>query len=136
MFARAQEVQEAHRQLQTTHAELGRLYDQSRELDELKTQFFANVSHELRTPLTLILAPVRNLIKDDRFIGEDRHTLETIERNARLLLKHVNDLLDLSKLEAGRMTMRYTEIDLSKLARLVGSHFQNVSGRFAYRLRS
>src|SRR6266542_1593541 len=74
-----------------------------RELEALKTQFFANVSHELRTPLALILGPTEKLLADASLSGEQRASLELIDRNARTLLKHVNDLLDLSKLEAGKV---------------------------------
>ena len=98
-----------------------------RELDQVKTQFFANVSHELRTPLTLILGPVRKLLEDYRRTEEERHDLEIVERNGQLLLKHVNDILDISKLEAGRMEIRYAEVDLASLARFTASHFETVA---------
>ncbi|MEO6037930.1 MAG: two-component regulator propeller domain-containing protein, partial [Saprospiraceae bacterium] len=74
------------------------------ELDRLKTNFFNSVTHEFRTPLTLLLEPARQLVTDvqDHSI---RYRLELIEKNARRLLRFVNQLLDLSKLEAGQMPL-------------------------------
>ena len=124
IYVRAQQVEDANRQLWAANAELARLYDKTKELDQLKTQFFANVSHELRTPLALILGPVRKRLAADDLADEERLDLEVIERNAELLLQHVKDLLDLSKLEAGRMVIDYAEADLARLAGLVASCFE------------
>ncbi|WP_288429373.1 helix-turn-helix domain-containing protein [uncultured Spirosoma sp.] len=74
--------------------------DQLRRLDELKTRFFANVTHELRTPLTLILGPTQQL--KARLHGpENQQWLALIDRQAQQLLALTNQLLDLSRLEAG-----------------------------------
>ncbi|MCG3112588.1 MAG: ATP-binding protein [Candidatus Manganitrophus sp. SB1] len=110
--------------LESTHAELAELYTQLKEQDRLKTQFFANISHELRTPLTLVLGPAQRLLESDRLTTNERQNLETIDRNARLLLKHVNDLLDLSKIEAGKMTANAIETDLAQLVRFTAAHFE------------
>ncbi len=134
VFLRAQEVQEANRQLRLANEELARrdeertrLYERLRRLDELKTQFFSNVSHELRTPLTLILGPARKLLERPTLNEEDRRSLDVVERNARLLLRHVNDLLDMSKLEAGRMAVDYADVDLAGLFRRVAALFESVA---------
>src|SRR2546428_12684994 len=74
---------------------------QVKELDQLKAQFFTDVSHELRAPLALVLGPTRKLLANGELTVEQRHDLEVIDRNARTLLKRVNDLLDIAKLEAG-----------------------------------
>ncbi|OGU01435.1 MAG: hypothetical protein A2X82_15225, partial [Geobacteraceae bacterium GWC2_55_20] len=104
------------------------LYEQTLRLDELKTRFFANISHELRTPLTLILGPVRRRLSDPALRDEDRGDLEVVERNARLLYRQVSDLLDVAKLEAGRMEPRYSNVDLAGLVRFVASHFESRAG--------
>ncbi len=116
IYRRAQEIADANRQLSAANQQLGRL-------DELKTQFFANVSHELRTPLTLILGPTARLLESDGVPPAIRPELEVVMRNARTLLKHVNDLLDVSKLEAGHMTLDHAEVDWARLFRVVASHF-------------
>ena len=75
---------------------------QLRAIDEMKSSFFANVTHEFRTPLTLILAPTEQLTQKMRDPDDQRH-LSVIDRNANQLLGLVNQLLDLSKLEAGAL---------------------------------
>jgi signal transduction histidine kinase len=102
-------------------------HERLKELDELKTQFFANVSHELRTPLTLILGPIEQMLHDEQRPAEDRKRLELVHRNAQLLLRHVNDLLELAKLEAGRMELSYRRTDLARLVRRAGAHFESVA---------
>jgi signal transduction histidine kinase len=66
----------------------------TKELRELKTQFFANVSHELRTPLALIIGPAEKLLDTAPLDEASRDSLAVVARNARTLLKHVNDLLE------------------------------------------
>ena len=127
VFARAREAADTSALLKTANDELARLYEKTRELDELKTHFFANVSHELRTPLTLILGPLERLLKGGDLEAETRHSLLLAQRNARLLLQHVNDLLDISRLEAGHMQVRYTRTDLAALTRLTASHFDTLA---------
>jgi PAS domain S-box-containing protein len=107
--------------------ETEKLYLQSKELDRLKTEFFANISHELRTPLALILAPVRKRLAAGGKNDDERQDLKLIERNARLLLRHVDDLLDLSRLDAARITAEYAEVDLAQMVRRVASNFDNLS---------
>jgi signal transduction histidine kinase len=125
VFARAQQLQEANRELRARDAERTLLYDRLRRLDELKTEFFANVSHELRTPLTLILGPLEKLLNDERLPPEPRRELEVVRRNARSLLARVNDLLDVSKLEAGKMEVHYAAADLAELVRQIASYFES-----------
>lgn len=134
IYLRAQEVQKANKQLlhfneelSQREKELQQLYKRLNEMNQLKSQFFANVSHELRTPLTLILAPIRKLLSKNEIPDKYRSDLEVVERNAQTLLKHVNDLLDVSKVEAGKMNVEYSEIDLSKLLQRIASHFDSVA---------
>lgn len=86
------------------------------EIDRLKSHFFANISHEFRTPLTLILGPVNSLLekfKADSAVSE----LKVVRRNAERLLQLVNQLLDLSKLEAGKMQLRTSEENIVSLVK-------------------
>src|SRR5579884_3351185 len=114
-------------QLEQAHEELRRLYAKSRELDQVKTEFFANISHELRTPLTLILGPTSSLLESGQFTDEQRQSLQIIERNAVMLLKQVNDLLDITKLEARRMELHYSVIDLAQTLQFCASHFDSMA---------
>ncbi|MEO6286708.1 MAG: ATP-binding protein [Dyadobacter sp.] len=84
---------------------------QLREVDEIKTRFFSNITHEFRTPLTLILSPTEQMLTESRE-GKDVSRLSLVKRNAHQLLNLVNQLLDLSRLESGRMTVREVEGDL------------------------
>jgi response regulator RpfG family c-di-GMP phosphodiesterase/signal transduction histidine kinase len=85
-----------------------------RSLDELKTQFFANVNHELRTPLTLMLAPLKAVLEGGmgKLSPTLKDTFETMQRNGYKLLKLINNLLDLSKLEEGKMRLKVKVVDL------------------------
>ena len=92
-----------------------------------KTQLLANMSHELRTPLALILGPVRKLLSgtsDSRTLRD----LETVERNAQVLLKHLSDLLDVAKLETGRLELDRAPLDLVALVGRTASLFEVVAG--------
>ncbi|MDI1483449.1 ATP-binding protein [Polyangium sp. y55x31] len=124
IFHRGQEITEANRQLVRANEEITRLYEKTKELDRLKSEFFASVSHELRTPLALILGPTQRLLDVPEISPALRRDLEVIERNARTLHHHVDDLLDVAKIDAGRMTIDYCEIDLARLTRFVASHFE------------
>jgi len=82
-------------------------------LDELKTQFFANINHELRTPLTLMLAPLNPIIegKMGNINSRQRDALVTMRKNGLKLLKLINNLLDLTKLEEGQMRLKIKSLD-------------------------
>jgi signal transduction histidine kinase len=127
VYRRAQQVSEANRQLSKANAELERLYQKTRELDQIKSEFFANVSHELRTPLSLIIGPTEKLIASSGVSDDARRQLQTIARNSHLLLDHVNDLLDASKLESGKMSLKYAEVEVGKWLRSLAAHFQSLA---------
>jgi signal transduction histidine kinase len=75
------------------------------ELDQVKSRFFANISHELRTPLTLLLAPLERLRQDVHDL-DMRDLLDTMQANGMRLLKLINDLLDLVRMESGEMKVK------------------------------
>jgi signal transduction histidine kinase len=82
-----------------------------RELDRLKSEFFANVSHELRTPLTLILAPASSLSRE-RLEAPQHALVDHIQRNATRLLQLINDLLLLAKLDSGEPRIDPVPVDV------------------------
>ncbi|MEW5740365.1 MAG: ATP-binding protein [Myxococcota bacterium] len=106
--------------------ELEDALERLKRLDTMKSEFFANVSHELRTPLTLILAPL-----DDRLphaaSPAERELMLSIRRNADRLLRLVDDLLDLSRIEAGQLRLDIVAVDLAALTRQVLATFQRAA---------
>lgn len=124
------EKKKAEAEIARKNEELQLLLDRVRELDELKSQFFANISHELRTPLALILGPAEKILAESDHLSElERRDIEVIRRNAATLLKLVNDLLDLAKLDAGKAEVRYANVDAVRIARVVGSHFETLAAQ-------
>jgi signal transduction histidine kinase/DNA-binding response OmpR family regulator len=98
--------------------------EELKEMDRLKSRFFANISHEFRTPLTLILSPLEEEISK-RPAGRD--SLMLIQRNANRLLELVNQLLDLSKLEAGKMQLQLRPGDLATFMRVMAASFDSMA---------
>ena len=90
-----------------------------KELDELKSRFFANISHELRTPLTLLLAPLESLVVQSRstMAPQTQELLVTMQANGMRLLKLINDLLDLVRLESGKIGVRREPLDVELFIR-------------------
>lgn len=97
-----------------------------RELDKLKSTFLANMSHELRTPMNAIIGYTDLLIDGvDGPINEDQEkSLRKVANNARHLLQLINDVLDISKIEAGKMKLSPKEIDLKWLVEAVLHTFE------------
>ena len=104
-----------------------RLYEQLKQLDQLKGQLVANVSHELRTPLTLVLGLTERLMQGDGLSPGQARDLEAVQRNARGLLKQVNDLLDVARLDAGQAQARYSRCDVAHALRVIASPFDVVA---------
>ena len=114
--------QEAEIALAQQQAEATRL----RELDELKTSFFTNISHELRTPLTLILSPLADLQEQVKAVPV-REKLKVIKGNAQRLLRLVNEIMDLAKVEAGKMDLQNSKVDLHQFIRRVFYSFESLA---------
>ena len=96
-----------------------------KELDDFKSKLFANISHEFRTPLALISGPIDKRINSSNLTEEDRTDFEMIQRNSDRLLNLVDQLLDLSKLEAGHLKLKVSQGDLSVLLKSMASSFQH-----------
>ncbi|HOX03312.1 MAG TPA: ATP-binding protein [Candidatus Paceibacterota bacterium] len=99
------------------------------EMDETKSRFFANVSHELRTPLTLLLAPLETLIhsKRHRLDNQARDWLLTMQANGMRLLKLINDLLDLVRIESGALEIRREPIELREFLQGLGNELRHAA---------
>lgn len=97
--------------------DLARANQQLRGLDRLKSDFMANISHEMRTPLTLMLGALESLgsTTDGTLLQRQLEYLEVIRRNGLSLLRLINDLLDLARIEAAQARLRLEEFDLVEL---------------------
>lgn len=96
-----------------------------RQLDKVKSRFFANVSHELRTPLTLILAPLQRVLALRKDKDQESELLSTAYQNAKNLLKLTNEILDLSKLEASKLELVETPVFFLSEVRRIFSSFES-----------
>ncbi len=121
-FAFRYELDISKRELEETNRKLV-------ELDRLKSRFFANISHELRTPLTLLLAPMETLLqRADTFLDDNsRELLVTMQANGMRLLKLINDLLDLIRLESGRMDIKRDPFDTASFINGLASALRQVA---------
>lgn len=95
------------------------------EVDSIKSAFFARISHEFRTPLTLILVPLEDEINKRQ--GQEKEALLLIKRNASRLLELVNQLLDLSRLEAGKMELQLEAGDMHALLKMLAASFDSLA---------
>lgn len=82
------------------------------EINESKLQLFTNISHEIRTPMTLIISPLERLMKNDHDETKRRASYETMHRNANRILSLVNQLMDVRKIENGKMEMSLSQQDI------------------------
>ncbi len=95
-----------------------------KELNALKSNFFANISHEFRTPLTLIQGPIENLEQNPEE-QLDREDVKMIRRNTNKVLGLVNQLLDLSKIDEGKLELKSSEGDVFKCLRTAAASFNS-----------
>jgi len=107
------------------------------EVDEIKTRFFTNISHEFRTPLTLILGPSKQLLESS---GEEKTkiTADLIHRSAKKLNRLVDELLDISKIEAGEMQLKACPKNLVAVVKEIALSFNSLAERkkITFRLNS
>lgn len=122
-------VEENNLQLERSRLELEKTNQRLLELDQAKSRFFANISHELRTPLTLLIAPLETLVrKFSRSVDPEIHeTLSTMHANAMRLLKLINDLLELVRLESGRVETRQDVVDVESFISGISSAARQVA---------
>ena len=118
------ELEDTNRGVVALYAELDEKADTLRRADEMKSRFLSNMSHEFRTPLNSMLALSRLLLEDAErpLAAEQRRQVSYIRKAADDLTELVNDLLDLAKVEAGKVVVRPAEFDVRDLFAALARH--------------
>jgi signal transduction histidine kinase/DNA-binding NarL/FixJ family response regulator len=116
---RTKEIDEKNRQLRNQSEKL-------KEMDKVKSRFFANISHEFRTPLTLILGPLEQMHWDGDY-QKDKKKIDTMLRNSQRLLNLINQLLDLSRLDSGKEKLRAADQNIVPFLKGVTANFETAA---------
>jgi two-component system, sensor histidine kinase len=116
-----EQVQTRTEELRAANAGLGAAKEKAEAASRAKTAFLANMSHEIRTPMTAILGYADVMLEPDRTLSDRQDCLQVIRRNARHLLELINDILDISKIEAEKMVLDRITCDLPQLVSEVSS---------------
>ncbi|MCK5170750.1 MAG: response regulator, partial [Bacteroidales bacterium] len=123
------QLQTGSEELQEQNIELEAQRNQVEEANRLKSEFLSNMSHELRTPLNSINALSQVLIMqaNEKLSDDENNYLEIIERNGKQLLSLINDILDLSKIEAGKMDILPQAVSISSLLTVIKENVQTLA---------
>lgn len=116
-------VQERTQALQTTMQELGQSKEAAEAASRAKSIFLANMSHEFRTPLNAIIGFIQVLRRHENLDAPQRESLEIIQRSSEHLLGLINDVLEMSKIESGRTTLKVRNFDLQRMLAGLGEMF-------------
>ena len=127
IIERTTEVVDKNQQLEQLAEELETQATQLKELDKMKSNFFANISHEFRTPLTLLLSPLERALSTENGWKTDRNVTEMMFRNAKRLQTLINQLLDLSKLESGQMKLFLSDGDIIQFVKVIVASFESLA---------
>jgi PAS domain S-box-containing protein len=124
-----QELRQTLNRLELTQVELQKAKDKAESANYAKSEFLANMSHELRTPLNSIIGFAQILCKDTFLNSEQQQRLSIINRSGEHLLYLINNILEMSKIEAGQISLNETSFDLRTL-------LQNLQGMFYLKLQN
>ena len=100
-----------------------------RKLDQARTRFFTNISHEFRTPLTLIMGPIQEFLGREEISARDRDGHEMVLRNSKYLLRLINQILDLARLESGEIQLQAAHGEMAEFVRDIVSLFEPICQR-------
>jgi signal transduction histidine kinase/DNA-binding response OmpR family regulator len=121
ILERTEELMKAHHDLETTIELL-------KKAQGVRDRFFANISHEFRTPLALVMGPIEQMLQG-KFHGDRKEQFRIILRNAKRLLRLVNQLLDLFRIEAGKMKLRAGKVNIVQLLNYLVQSFESAAKR-------
>lgn len=122
-------LSEQNELLEDQRSRIARANRELQRASALKDRFLASVSHELRTPMTVILGFTGALLKGGQgnLNAQQRESLERVQRNAKLLLGLINDVLDISKIEAGKVEIHRQRVFLPTLARQIETDYREAA---------
>ena len=103
-----------NRQLHDSMRKQQAMTEEMERMTQTQLQFFTNVSHELRTPLTLIAGPADQLLEDGSIRGQHRSMVQMIQRNTRILIQLVGEILDFRKVQNNKATLRLNRFAIDK----------------------
>jgi signal transduction histidine kinase len=121
------QLDEQNRQLEESRDKLNDLYEQLKNATQSKLMFFTNVSHDLRTPLTLIADPVEQISEANNLTDQQRTLMRLADKNIKILMRLINQILDFRKFENGKLTLNLSEVDLRKDVSDWAESFKNVA---------
>ncbi|MCB0374484.1 MAG: response regulator, partial [Sinomicrobium sp.] len=124
-----EEVQKRTRQIEQDKHIMEQQAEELKALDKAKTRFFANITHEFRTPLTLVAGPIEQIIENPPPTNTLKRKLSAVLNNTRNLMNLINQLLDLSKLEGGRMKVEIAHGDIVRFTRELVMRFQPLADK-------
>jgi len=96
-------------------------------MTELKLNFFTNISHELRTPLTLILNPIQQIASRENLSQQGKAYADIVQRNANRMVRFINQLLDLRKVQSGKATLKISAVEMVAFTQRIGEYFADIA---------
>ncbi|MES2277382.1 MAG: two-component regulator propeller domain-containing protein [Bacteroidota bacterium] len=118
---------EAVRRIAFTMVRLRQRIVVEQKLADLKIGFFTNVSHELRTPLTLILNPIEQLSGREQLSPQGREYINVVRKNANRMVRFINQLLDLRKVQSGKAVLKVSQIEMISFVTRISDYFKDVA---------
>jgi signal transduction histidine kinase/DNA-binding NarL/FixJ family response regulator len=126
---RSEEIRETNLLLEQKTRQLEEQSEKLQEIDKVKSRFFANISHEFRTPLTLIMGPLEQILSQSPLNEDLEKKARMMLRNSQRLLGLINQLLDLAKLDSGKIKPRARPGDILSFLKGVHASFEPAAGR-------